>query len=70
MEKKRIQSAKLRALEYFDCILETRPAKGFVEIVGRIGGEVLTFRFHDNGVVSHQGMQIFLSDESVDLEVL
>ena len=54
MEKKRIESAKKRALEYFDYILETRPAKGFVEIVGSMGGDVLTFRFYDNGSMSQR----------------
>ena len=54
MEKKRIHNAETKALEYFDYIMETRPAKGFVEIVGSMGGDVLTFRFYDNGAVTQR----------------
>lgn len=45
----RIQKAQDMALESLDYILETIPASGFVEIVGRMGGDTVTYRIYDNG---------------------
>lgn len=47
--KTRIQKAQDRALESLDYILETYPAPDFVEIVGRVGGDTVTYRIYDDG---------------------
>ena len=47
--KKRINKAQDRALESLDYILETTPAVDFVEIIGRIGGDMVTYRVYDDG---------------------
>ena len=49
--KKRIEKAKNKALESLDYILETIPTPDFVEIVGRIGGDTVTYRVYDDGSV-------------------
>lgn len=49
--KNRIKKAQDMALESLDYILETVPAQDFVEIVGRIGGDTVTYRIYDNGDV-------------------
>lgn len=55
MGKTRIQMAEDKALEcYFDYILEVRPCRDFVEIVGSMGGDVMTFRFYDSGAVTQR----------------
>ena len=48
-QKARIEQAEDRALESMDYILETIPTPDFVEIVGRIGGDIITYRGYDNG---------------------
>lgn len=48
-QKKRIEKAQDRALESLDYILETVPAPDFVEIVGRVGGDTVTYRVYDDG---------------------
>lgn len=48
-QKARIEQAEDRALESMDYILETIPTPDFVEIVGRIGGDIITYRVYDNG---------------------
>ncbi len=48
-QKKRISKAQDRALESLDYILETIPAPNFVEIVGRVGGDTVTYRVYDDG---------------------
>lgn len=48
-QKERIEQAEDRALESMDYILETIPTPDFVEIVGRIGGDIITYRVYDNG---------------------
>lgn len=45
----RIQKTQDMALESLDYILETISASGFVEIVGRMGGDTVTYRIYDNG---------------------
>ena len=47
--KERIQKAQDRALERLDYILETIPTSDFVEIVGRMGGDTVTYRVYDDG---------------------
>ena len=48
-QKERIQMAQYRALESLDYILETIPTSDFVEIVGRMGGDTVTYRVYDDG---------------------
>ena len=48
-QKERIQMAQNRALESLDYILETIPASDFVEIIGRMGGDTVTYRVYDDG---------------------
>ena len=48
-QKERIEKAQDRALESLDYILETIPAPDFVEIVGRMGGDTVTYRVYDDG---------------------
>ena len=48
-QKERISKAQDRALESLDYILETIPAPDFVEIVGRMGGDTITYRVYDDG---------------------
>lgn len=48
-EKKRIKKAENKALESLDYILETIPAPDFVEVVGRVGGDTVTYRVYDDG---------------------
>ena len=48
-QKERIQRAQDRALESLDYILETIPSSDYVEIVGRMGGDTVTYRVYDDG---------------------
>ena len=48
-QKERIEKAQDRVLENLDYILETIPAPDFVEIVGRMGGDTVTYRVYDDG---------------------
>ncbi|MCX4379318.1 MAG: hypothetical protein OSJ61_24640 [Lachnospiraceae bacterium] len=47
----RVKNAQNKALEYLDYILEMVPASDFVEIVGRVGGDVVTYRVYNDGSV-------------------
>lgn len=47
----RIRKAQDKALERLDYILETVPTSDFVEIVGRVGGDVVTYRVYNDGSV-------------------
>ena len=47
----RIRKVQDKALEYLDYILETTPTPDFVEIVGRVGGDVVTYRVYNDGSV-------------------
>ena len=49
--KKRIKKAQDIALEDMDYILDVFPALGFVEVVGRMGGDTVTYRVYDDGSV-------------------
>ena len=45
----RISKAKDKALESLDYILETIPTPDFVEVVGRVGGDTVTYKVYDDG---------------------
>ena len=47
----RVRKAQDKALEHLDYILETIPTPDFVEIVGSVGGDVATYRVHNDGSV-------------------
>ena len=47
----RVRKAEDKALESLDYILETIPTSDFVEIVGRVGGDTVTYRVYDDGSV-------------------
>lgn len=47
--KARIEKAQKMALDWLDYILETFPALDFVEIVGHIGGDTVTYRVYNDG---------------------
>ena len=49
MKRKKIEKAQNKALESLDYILETIPTPDFVEIVGRVGGDTVTYRVYDDG---------------------
>ncbi len=48
-QKDRVSKAQDRALERLDYILETIPTLEFIEIVGRMGGDTITYRVYDDG---------------------
>ena len=47
----RVRKAQNKALEILDYILETISAPDFVEIVGRVGGDTVTYRVYNDGSV-------------------
>ena len=49
--QKRVDEAQNRVLEDLDHILEAIPTPDFVEIVGRVGGDTVTYRVYDDGSV-------------------
>ena len=49
--KKRIKKAQDIALEDMDYILDVSPAPDFVEVVGHMGGDTVTYRVYDDGSV-------------------
>lgn len=52
--KIRIEKAQDRALERLDYILQTIPAGNYVEIVGRVGGDTVTYRVYDDGTMNER----------------
>jgi len=48
-QKKRIKKAEDMALESLEYILETIPTPEFVEVVGRMGGDTITYRIYNDG---------------------
>lgn len=44
-----VRKAQDRALENLDYILEAVPTPDFVEIVGRVGGDTITYRVYNDG---------------------
>ncbi len=47
----RVRKAQDKVLEYLDYILATIPTPDFVEIVGRVGGDTVTYRVFNDGSV-------------------
>lgn len=47
----RVRKAQDKALEHLDYILETISTPDFVEIVGSVGGDTITYRVYDDGSV-------------------
>lgn len=47
----RVWKAQDKVLEYLDYILETISTPDFVEIVGRVGGDTVTYRVYNDGSV-------------------
>ena len=47
----RVRKAEDKALESLDYILKTIPAPNFAEIIGRVGGDTVTYRVYDDGSV-------------------
>lgn len=47
----RVRQAQDKVLEHLDYIMEIVPTPDFVEIVGRVGGDVVTYRVYDDGSV-------------------
>lgn len=45
----RIRKAQDKVMEHLDYILETVPTPDFVEIVGRVDGDIVTYRVYDDG---------------------
>lgn len=50
-EKKKILD---EASERFDYIIEHRDSPDFLEVVGCIGGDIITYRYYGNGVVTER----------------
>ena len=48
-QETKVQKAQDRALERLDYIMETYPTADFVEIVGSVGGDIVTYRVYDDG---------------------
>lgn len=42
---------KERALESFDYVMDCREVPDFVEVTGRMGGNVITYRVYDDGSI-------------------
>lgn len=47
----RVMKAQDKAMESLDYILETIPTPDFVEIIGRVGGDTVTYRVYNDGSV-------------------
>lgn len=47
----RIRKAQDKVREHLDYILESVPALDFVEIIGRVGGDTVTYRVYNDGFV-------------------
>ena len=47
----RVKNAQNKALEYLDYILETVSTPDFVEVVGRVGGDTVTYRVYNDGSI-------------------
>lgn len=47
----RVEKVQNKALEHLDYILETVSTPDFVEVVGRVGGDTVTYRVYDDGSV-------------------
>lgn len=49
--EKKIVKAKNKVLESLDYILESILVPDFVESVGRVGGDTVTYRVYNDGIV-------------------
>ena len=47
----RVKKAMELALEHLDYIMNYYTASEFVEVIGKIGGDVITYRIYDDGTV-------------------
>lgn len=47
--KERVNKALDRALESLDYVMESHEEPDFVEVTGRMGGDVITYRVYDDG---------------------
>lgn len=47
----RVRKAQDKALESLDYILATIPEPDFVEVVGRVGSDTVTYRVYNDGSV-------------------
>ncbi|MBR3771145.1 MAG: hypothetical protein IKL07_02640 [Clostridium sp.] len=45
----RVKKAMELALEHLDYIIDYRTAPDFVEVTGRVGGDVITYRIYNDG---------------------
>ena len=45
----RVKKSMELALEHLDYIIDHRTAPDFVEVTGRIGGDVITYRIYNDG---------------------
>ena len=45
----RVKKAMELALEHLDYIIDHRAAPDFVEVTGRMGGDVVTYRIYNDG---------------------
>ena len=50
-EELRVEKALTIALEHLEYIIDYRTASDFVEVTGRIGGDVITYRIYNNGSI-------------------
>lgn len=50
-DKARVRKAMDIALERLDYIMDYYAAPGFIEVTGRMGGDVITYRIYDDGSV-------------------
>ena len=47
--KERVNRAQDRALESLDYVMDCYETSDFVEVTGRMGGDVITYRVFDDG---------------------
>ena len=50
-EELRVEKALTIALEHLEYIIDYRTAPDFVEVIGRIVGDVITYRIYNNGSI-------------------
>ena len=49
--QERMNRAQDRALERLDYVMDCYEAPDFVEVTGRMGGDVITYRVYDDGMM-------------------
>lgn len=49
--KERVIKAQDRALESLDYVMECHETPDFVEVTGRVGGDVVTYRVYNDGTM-------------------